>query len=60
MAYRGGTLPVPSPFDEAVQRKAEHFAVLLGLLKRLGPEDAVAQAAIAKGEAILASADDPD
>jgi hypothetical protein len=34
MAYHGQVLQVPSHFDEAVQRKAGHFAVLLGLLKK--------------------------
>jgi hypothetical protein len=60
MAYHGRALPVPSPFDEAVQRKAEHYGVLLDLLKKLAQAgDTTAQAAIAKAEAILAGADDP-
>jgi hypothetical protein len=61
MAYHGRALPVPSPFDEAVQRKAEHFGVLLELLKKSADAGGTAaQAAIAKGEAILAGAADPD
>ena len=32
-AYRGRALRVPSQFGEQVQRKADHFEVLLGLLK---------------------------
>ena len=60
-AYQGSAMPVPSRFDETVQRKAEHFPVLLGLLKQLARgDDAASQAAIAKAEAILAGADDPD
>jgi hypothetical protein len=27
MAYHGRALPVPSHFDEAIQRKAEHFSL---------------------------------
>ena len=60
MAYHGTALRVPSRFDETVQRKAEHFAALLSLLKRLAHGDPAAQAAIAKAEAILSGADDPD
>ena len=32
-AYRGRALSVPSQFGEQVQREADHFEVLLGLLK---------------------------
>lgn len=32
-AYSGDTVPVPSHFDETIQRKAAHFEVLFGLLK---------------------------
>lgn len=32
-AYRGDTITVPPHFDETVQRKADHFELLLGLLK---------------------------
>ena len=69
--YSVPALAVPSHFGESVQRKAEHFEVLLGLLKVLAhpPEGVLtdeaswrqrAQAAIAKAEAILAGARDPD
>lgn len=69
--YSVPALAVPSHFGESVQRKAEHFEVLLGLLKVFAhpPEGALtdeaswrqrAQAAIAKAEAILAGARDPD
>jgi hypothetical protein len=51
-------LPVPSQFDEAVQRKADHFDTLLGLLKkRAHANDPATQMAIAEAEAILAAAD---
>ena len=60
-AYRGPALPVPSRFDETVQRKADHFPVLLGLLKTCATQgNAAIDAAIAKAEAILAGADAPD
>jgi hypothetical protein len=70
-AYSGETVPVPSHFDETVQRKAAHFEVLFGLLK-IVVVDQVAQrrtdaywlaranAAIAKVEAIIEGARDPD
>ena len=69
--YSVPALPVPSHFGDSLQRKAEHFEVLLGLLKVFAhpPEDALtdeaswrqrAQAAIAKAEAILAGTRDPD
>jgi len=70
-AYSGEAVPVPSHFDETVQRKAAHFEVLFGLLK-IVVADQVAQrptdtyrlarsnAAVAKAEAILAGARDPD
>ena len=69
--YSVPALAVPSHFGESVQRKAEHFEVLLGLLKIFAhaPEGVLtdeaswrqrAQAAIAKAEAILAGARDPD
>jgi hypothetical protein len=60
MAYRGGALPVPSRFDEAVQRKADHFTVLLDFLKQVASGDAAVQAAIVKGDAIAAGAGHPD
>ncbi len=70
-AYKGPSVPVPSQFDEAVQRRARHFEILLGLLKiffddaraarPLSP-DWLARSAweIARGEAILGNAPDPD
>lgn len=59
-AYRAPEIPVPSQFRDAVARKADHFATLLALLKeRAQADDAPAQAAIAKAEAILAGAPDP-
>lgn len=70
-AYHGAALPVPSHFGERVTRKADHFEILLGRLKLLAQDrdlDAQersywiprAHGAIAKGEAILAGARDPD
>ena len=69
-AYRGRALIIPSQFGEQVQRKADHFEVLLGLLKVFAhapdtePADGPSwrqrlDAAIAKGEAILADEPDP-
>ncbi|MEY9593022.1 hypothetical protein ABIA06_005313 [Bradyrhizobium yuanmingense] len=69
-AYIGRLLSFPSRFDEQVQRKADHFEVLLGLLKILAhaPEGGSAdvelwrrraEAAIAKAETILARENDP-
>lgn len=69
--YSVPALPIPSHFGESLQRKAEHFEVLLGLLKIFAhasegdPADDLtsrrrADAAIAKAEAILAGARDPD
>ena len=68
--YSVPALPVPSHFGESLQRKAEHFEVLIGLLKIFAhapegdPADELAwrhraQAAIGKAEAILAGARDP-
>lgn len=70
-AYYGVALAVPSHFGEGVTRKADHFEILLGLLKLLAQDRDLdgqersywiprAHAAIAKGEAILAGARDPD
>jgi hypothetical protein len=70
-AYRGRALSIPSQFGEQVQRKADHFEMLIGLLKVFahapdaGPADGCfwrqrLDAAIAKAEAILASESDPD
>ncbi|MEY9880670.1 hypothetical protein [Bradyrhizobium sp. USDA 329] len=69
-AYIGRPLRFSSRFDEQVQRKANHFEVLLGLLKILAhaPEGGLADVelwrrradpAIAKAEAILAGENDP-
>lgn len=69
-AYSGTALPIPSQFGEQAQRKADHFEVLLGLLKVFahipdtGPHDDPfwrrrLERAIAKAEAILAGALDP-
>jgi hypothetical protein len=70
-AYRVTALLVPSQFGEAVQRTADHFETLLGILKVLAhaPDGAAsdppfwrqrADGAIAKAEGILAGARDPD
>ncbi len=70
-AYRVTALLVPTQFGETVQRKADHFETLLGILKvlALAPDGAAsdppfcrqrADAAIAKAEAIIAAARDPD
>lgn len=70
-AYNGPSVPVPSRFDEAVQRRARHFEILLGLLKiffddaraaRPPSPDWLARSGweIARGEAILGNAPDPD
>jgi len=70
-AYAGPSVPVPSQFDEAVQRRARHFEILLGLLKiffddaqaaRPPSPDWLTRSAfeIARGEAILGNAPDPD
>jgi hypothetical protein len=70
-AYSGEAVPVPSHFDETIQRKTAHFEVLFGLLKIVIAHQvaqrqndpywlARANAAVAKAEAILAGARDPD
>lgn len=70
-AHRVTALPVPSHFGEMQQRKTDHFETLLGILKVLthAPDPTTpdlpfwrqrADAAIAKAEAILAGARDPD
>jgi len=70
-AYRGPALPVPGQFGEAIQRKADHFELMLGMLKILAHVDDLqapdlpawlprARAVIAKAEAILAEEPDPD
>ena len=69
--YSVPALSIPPHFGEALRRKAEHFEVVLGLLKVFalpsdgGPTDEPfwrqrAYASIAKAEAILAGARDPD
>lgn len=69
-AYQGSAAPIPSQFEETIQRKANHFEALLGILEVLAhaPDVAArdspswrsrAEAAIAKAEAILAGAPDP-
>lgn len=69
--YSGPSLAIPTQFGESFQRKSEHYEVLLGLLKVFahapegGPADPPywrerADTAIAKAEAILADARDPD
>jgi hypothetical protein len=70
-AYSGVPVAVPSHFDETIQRKAAHFEVLFGLLKIVMADQAAqrqtdaywlarATAAIAKAEAIIEGARDPD
>lgn len=70
-AYGNLPLPVPSHFEETMQRQAAHFETLLGVLKiMVGDARAErrtdagwisrASCAIAKAEAILAGARDPD
>ena len=70
-AYSGRALGIPSQFGEQVQRKAQHFEVLLGLLKVFAhapdaePADGPfwrqrLDAAIAKAEAVLAAEPDPE
>jgi hypothetical protein len=70
-AYAGSALPIPSRFTGTIQRKADHFEMLLGVLKILAHvEDLAAadlplwlpkaQSAIAKAEAILAGKPDPE
>ncbi|CDZ56604.1 hypothetical protein [Neorhizobium galegae] len=70
-AYTGPSMPVPPQFDEAVQRRARHFEILLGLLKiffddahaaRPPSPDWLTRSAweIARGQAILGRAPDPD
>lgn len=70
-ACSGQEIPIPSHFVETVQRKAGHFDMLLDALrilsadartKRIPSPEVQAKAAwaIARGEAILAGARDPD
>jgi hypothetical protein len=71
VADHGPSIAIPSQFGETIQRKADHFETLLGILKMMAqapnsnlPESAFwrtrAEAAVAKAEAILAGAHDPD
>ncbi|ESY71799.1 hypothetical protein X743_18900 [Mesorhizobium sp. LNHC252B00] len=68
--YEAPALAIPSQFGETLRRKADHFETLLGILKVLAhvPDLSApklpfwvprAQSAIAKAEAILAGAPDP-
>ncbi len=68
---RGRAIPVPAHFEEAGQRKAAHFELMLGLLRiivgdaqarRPPPPGWLGKAewAIARGEAILQGARGPD
>lgn len=70
-AYSGQAVPVPSHFSETLDRKVRHFEILLGLLKllladvqagRAASDDWIERAvfAVARGEAILANARDPN
>lgn len=70
-AYSGAAVAVPSHFDATIQRKAAHFEVLFGLLKIVVADQAAqrrtdaywlarANAAVAKAEAIIEGARDPD
>ncbi|MBA4208422.1 MAG: hypothetical protein C0454_02725 [Parvibaculum sp.] len=70
-AYSAPLAPVPSQFEETVQRKADHFETLFGVLKILAADIRTgrpnqphwlerAEHAVAKAEAIMAGARDPD
>lgn len=70
-AYASTPIPVPSHFEESIQRRARQFEILHGLLKmlladvragRASSDEWIerAAAAVARGEAILADARDPD
>jgi hypothetical protein len=69
-AYKAPSVPIPSQFDETLQRKSDHFETLLGILKMLAapPGDPSvdlifwrdrAKAAITMAEAILSGEADP-
>ncbi len=69
-AYRGTVLPVPTQYDDPSERRAQHFEVLLGVLKIVAHVEYLtgielaywipqARAAIVKAEAILAGEPDP-
>ena len=70
-AYAAPALPVPGQFNEPVQRRADLFGIVLGMLKILAHADDLqapnlptwlprAQAVIARAEAVLAGGPDPD
>ncbi|BAI99159.1 hypothetical protein Sj15T_31480 [Sphingobium sp. TA15] len=69
--YSVPLLPIPSQFDETVQRKADHFAELLAQLSSVAQPTGLsahdfgrwlpaAQSAVRKANAIVAGARDPD
>ncbi|MGB3833311.1 MAG: hypothetical protein WA975_15790 [Mesorhizobium sp.] len=69
-AYSAEPIPVPSQFEETIQRKAGHFEILLGLLKIFLADVHAGKAssdlwmeraawAVARAEAIMAGARDP-
>jgi hypothetical protein len=65
-AYRVAALAVPSQFDESIQRRADHFETVLGILKVFAHQTQagtsaqfwrqLADAAIAKAEQVLSGA----
>ncbi len=70
-AYSAPAVPVPPQFGETIQRKAEHFEIMFGVLKILAADIRTgrptqphwrdcAERAVAKAEAILAGARDPE
>lgn len=70
MAYEGTAFTVPSDFDEAIQRKADHFHELTDLLDTVARATAVSQAdfeawrpralaALAKAKAVIEGRRDP-
>lgn len=69
-AYASTPIPVPSHFEESIQRRARQFEILHGLLKMLLADVRAGQpssdewieraaSAVARGEAIMADARDP-
>jgi len=69
--YRGAAVSIPSEFAEMIQHKADRFETLIGVLKVLAHVEDLqapdlpywlsrAHSVIAKAEAILAGAPDPD
>lgn len=70
MAYEGKNFPVPSHFDESIQRKADHVDELIELLDTVAKPMGIskvdfehwlprAQAAVAKAKAIVEGRRDP-